>query len=269
MKGRRAIKRVVFLALLSLTVGFGSFVVARLIEVKAQTQSNAAFTAFEITREFAPNGDDVHDEYMTVAFKADGSSAIAYRRESPGHVWMDIRVVRDLSAGKAITVDPFTDSLITYPLSARSVVFYHNRSRALTFLPMRTECTSAPANTPHSTILGYAVVQLQRTMGFPGAPGTQVQDEAWEAPELGCFPLEETHTLTNPDGLTHKFVRLALSVVPGSPSPALFEIPSNYAERPPSQVFAAFARRYPSSPAMSSASVGLLDSVYQNARKGK
>jgi hypothetical protein len=91
-------------------------------------------------------------------------------------------------------------------------------------------------------------------------PKAKQELEVWLAPHLNCFALEET-IRSNGKVVTK---RESLFLIPGEPPDYLFQIPPNYTERSPAQVFAEFARRFPGRKAAPSETSSKLDDVYRS-----
>lgn len=91
-------------------------------------------------------------------------------------------------------------------------------------------------------ILGYPVVEL--SFAREQAEGSVMQVREWRAPALDCFPLRRTGVFKAPDGAVKgRNRREAESVALGSPDLALFEIPEDYVERTPSEIYRMDRRR--------------------------
>jgi hypothetical protein len=88
--------------------------------------------------------------------------------------------------------------------------------------------SAAPAE--HERILGYDVVKLTEEGRAPN--NGKEFTEAWVAPELNCYVLRRSASLSDgPD-------------TEGEPPPAMFDVPAEYVERSPSQLSAEWAARF-------------------------
>jgi len=102
---------------------------------------------------------------------------------------------------------------------------------------------------------------------LPGPRGTRTSLELLEAVALGCFALQENWTLSSKEAVERKIIRQAQFVTKGEPDQSLFSVPTSYVERPPSQVFAEYLRRYPESHPLPAESDRGADEVYEKARQ--
>ena len=223
--------RVLVFVLLTAGAAIASFTVVRSFRLLGEAPTRKPFTAVMVEKQYPGESDQpTRTEVYLRAFRSDGSRVTVRRRESPRHEWKEVRAILDLTGGKRVSVDQFTESLTTIPLSAGGVSFYRSWPKS--------ECTGRP-ELPQSTVLGYEARKVQKQLGG----GTRL--ELQMAPALDCFELEENWTFDPPGGPKYRGTRQALYVIEGEPPPALFEIPASYVERAPSQVAAEFVRRFP------------------------
>lgn len=187
-----------------------------------------------------------------VAVRDNGSNVTARRIPDPvtgADVY--IRTVTDLGNKRRVVVDPLSESLVTSPVPKLSNMW--------TIKPT-TSCPGEPAG----EMLGYPVLLQQENIEEP----IEIHSRTWRSPALGCAALrEETRTAEN--GMETLKVSSVTHVVPGQPEKWLFEIPSSYTERRPTDVMAEQARRYPQRFAMPDPSRNQLGAVYDAARKSK
>lgn len=221
------ISRIVVGVTLIAGVTVAAYKLGRHINLKAVGFTRIPFTATVHENGFRPNEiGPAHSEYYVVGVRSDGSEATVFRREGPDAKWFESRVVLNLTDRVRVTVEPLTQSLTTYPISARGVLFYQSVKT--------TECTRA-LGAEKSTLLGYDVVKLHQVL----AGG--ITRDAWEALRLGCFPLKEVLTLNS----GYRSVREVVFLHEGPPPAEFFQLPAGYQEHSPSEVADEFARRYP------------------------
>lgn len=229
-------------------------------KVKAQGESWIPFTAVMVQRQYqALPAAPLRMENYTYAVRSDGSWVKDFKRQiMPNGGWGDLRVIADYSSGVRTMVDPSTNSLTSYPFSKQAL--------AKLSVPPPQACSTDPG-VQHATVLGYDTEVVKRTL--PGTPpGVELVVAEWDAPALDCFPVRQIIDHHSPNASVH-IVREALYVSEGAPSEALFDIPTDYVERSPSQVTAERARLFPNEPSSSalSSSTSVLDRVYQSYRK--
>lgn len=249
-----SLKRIALVIAATAAVGAVAFFIGRTQPTNAQATRWDPFTAVTVSQTYS------HDSAMPTAaanhihaVRADGSRVEVALREVGGKLYR-VSVIQDLALRRRVTVDPMTESTTTYPLSAAWA------SRLAT---PETSCSS-DANAPHKTMLGYDVVEVKRTR--PGPGGQTMVVNGWDATALNCFPLERTTTVRSAGGISFRRTVTAISVAAGPPDSALFQVPANYTERSPSQVFAAFAKRFPGevTSVPPSSATAVLDGVYDN-----
>lgn len=196
------------------------------------------------------------------AARSDGSTVrLLYRRSSTSAKPVVMRIVTDLSAGKRINIDPFSESTTTYPLSARQVA-------SMAVPP--TPCVGEPAG----QILGYEVRSGVETISGHDKLGPaldETEETSWLAPALNCLALRTEASQFVAGEVVGRRVESYTDVKLGEPDPGLFAIPENYVERPPSQAMAEGARRNPGDPALQcssgcAATHSRFDEVYRRAQ---
>ncbi len=223
--------RALVFVLLTAGVAIASFTVVRSVRTLGQASMRKPFTAVIVEKQYPADSEQpTRTEVYLRAFRSDGSQVTIRRGESPHGEWKEVRRILDLTGGKRVSVDQFTESLTTIPLSAGGVSFYRSWPKS--------ECSGRP-ELPQSTLLGYEVRKVKKDLGS----GTQL--ELLMAPALDCFELEEHWTFDPAGGPKYRGTRQALYVIEGEPPAALFAIPATYVERAPSQVAAEFVRRFP------------------------
>ena len=189
------------------------------------------YTAF--TKEELESKPVDHGKWVVVtrvmAFRSDGSQVHVenWRNEKGGPV--ELRTVTDVPGRRIVRVYNETRSLVTLPLTPKRV-------EALS--KSKGSCDNAQA--VHRKILGYDAFLFERQFG------TGRKQISWLAPALGCIPLEQTLFEQDPDG--NEVVmdsRHTARILIGEPKAALFDIPSGYVERSPSQALAEYRKLYP------------------------
>ena len=238
----------------TITVGCLAFFLAREL-TRAQTGSWTPFTAVMATREYYPNATKPYKtENSIYAVRADGSWSNTIIRQF-GADWYRLRVVQELALHEMVTIDPVTKSTITYPLTGPMI----NRLEV-----PKAACTTN-SNALHESILGFDVVEVKRII--PGPPGEAATLDEWDAPQLNCFALSRTFSAGAANSAPYTTTRTAISVAVDPVDGTLFDIPNDYTERSPSQVFAELSKRFPSdSTSVPSTTTNMLDGVYQGYR---
>jgi hypothetical protein len=172
-------------------------------------------------------------ENYVYATRTDGSWVRDMKRQiMPNGGWAGLRVVMDYTSQTRTAVDPSTESLTTYHYGASEVAR----------LSLPPQACSADPNAEHVPFLGYDTVIFKRTL--PKSRGVPDKITEWRALKLNCFALKLVIE-NEVGGAWVTTTREALYVNEGSPSPSLFEIPTGYVERSPSEVMAERARRFP------------------------
>jgi hypothetical protein len=218
------------------------------------SQSVKTFEATRVVEFYAPETSApwlVQTEIVGV--RNDGSSVMARKTLHPttgADVYL--RRVTDVSNKKMVVVNPLTESLTTYPLGKTI-----ERER----IKPTTGCPGEPAG----EMLGYPVtLERKRT----DSDGVQTNLQAWRSPALDCVPMREESRLVK-DGVESVKVSKITGIVQGQPEEWLFDIPSTYAEKTPTEVFVEQARRYPQRFRTPHASASNLDVVYGAAQERK
>lgn len=248
-------KRVVYVIAGTLAIGFFAFTLVKRVELRSQQAGFRPFTATLIEDRYTPQGNKYYSEYSIHGVRSDGSYVDARRAQDPDGQWVMRRLVVDLQAKARVTLDPTTQSRLTYPLPDGHVA------------EMRTppaSCTTA-ANPQESSLLGYKVIRAP--LDFPPTPGDPLppQVDRSVAPALNCFALRETVNFRSEGVAGAHNEREVLFVTEGEPAAALFEIPSSYVERSPSEMFAEFAKRFPGRTIGPPRTAQVLDQAYQAA----
>ena len=194
----------------------------------------------------------------TVAVRSDGSTVQARHQTRPtdGKPLYGLAIF-DVPSKRLIGVDPLTESLTTRPLTKGALDHFTAKAT--------TNC----AGKPDGKLLGFAVVlQEKHEVVKIDEPFTK-DTRTWTSPDLDCFSLREEKHIVQADGKETFNVRSVTRVVMGEPPAWLFEVPTTYVERSPTEVFAEAARRYPQRFNPPDPSTRRLDEAYYAARKPK
>ena len=188
------------------------------------------FTAQLVEKHFRSAMDTapIAAEHISFARRSDGSEANYRTLKSPdGKQFGQLGGIIDLGRAVSISIEPFTRSATTM-------------DERLDVLKYRLEANGCPADVDklgeHAKMLGYEVVKIHEC-DHPHCDTEFV--DTWVAPELGCFALAETDATRGAPN-----VKTVISVTKGEPSPAMFVVPSDYVERSPSQLSAAWEAKF-------------------------
>lgn len=221
----------------------------------AQLLSNTAkpVTATR-TVEFYDGGASAPWLQMTeiLAVRDDGSNVKARRITHPdtgGALY--IRKLYDMSRKTLMVINPLAESITTYPLGD-------------TLETNRIKPASACVGSPAGEMLGYPVTLESKDID---AQGALTRLRTWRSPVLDCLPMKEENRLIK-HGVETLTVTTVTNVRQGQPEAWLFEIPSTYAEKKPTEMFAEQARRYPQR-YKGAPNASTLDAVYDAAQTRK
>lgn len=230
MRGRKRAVLIVATALAALT---GSFLIARRAKSQAVHSPRRAFIAHGVERHFASKGDTgpVNVDHISYARKSDGSWVQVANIESPDGEVGDLTSFVDVASSRHVDLEPFTRSAMT---------FYLSPSELRQEVGQSGSCPTAvsAAGGERERILGYDVVRLTEKNRAPNN-GKEII-EAWVAPELNCYPLRKSGSLS--DG-PHNEIEVT-DLTEGQPPPTMFDVPPEYVERSPSQLSAEWAARF-------------------------
>ena len=203
------------------------------VHLRSQTGTPAAVTiAVEQRMNRYPSGEFVQIQTSMFVRRSDGSTVELRTVAAPDGESHQQRTITDLARKRISVLDGLTQSLTTYKLTDQHVANRRLRN---------TSCLNAGSET--RDILGYRVVRVKEKLGGPEGEVRKV--ESWRAPDLDCYPLEETLFMGREgSSLSVVNLRKAVEIRPGEPDAALFSIPAGYTERAPSAVIAEFERKY-------------------------
>ncbi|MBM3789103.1 MAG: hypothetical protein FJW35_02005 [Acidobacteria bacterium] len=158
-----------------------------------------------------------------MAVRSDGSVVDEHIRDRAGVLHRN-RTIHDRAAGKKTALDEVTQSKTTY-----------HRLRLKSF--EETYLSHGPSVTDEGEmILGERVVRVTQQ-------DKQSLLNMWLAPDLNYCQLGVELVLYGEDGsIRARTVREAVRILRGEPNPLLFEIPEDYVERSPSEVYAEMER---------------------------
>ena len=147
------------------------------------------------------------------------------------------RIVKLTSSGLQIAVSPSGAYIMTM-----------GDGRPSALQTFSNNCEAYTGQTGESqTILGFRTIKVvsNTTQQSPdGSNGLVQTQESWLAPDLNCQHLEQQTTWTSngqPDGQTTETARWAVS---GEPDSALFQLPENAVEAPPSVFYPAIGQPF-------------------------
>ena len=141
------------------------------------------------------------------------------------------RIVVNLESHQRIAIDVITESLTTYRLSSDAIELIKQA---------QVGCSNKGKS---ENIFGMDVFKINNTRRL--GTNSFIHTEQWISPALGCFALREIKTQVEDGDIKSRNTTEMLSFSVGEPSPEVFDIPSSYVERSPSQVFMELARRRP------------------------
>lgn len=227
------------------TIGFLTVVAVGIvggqIVLSQGSDQSRPFTATIVESTFLPGEETPRVARMkTIAVRSDGSWVEAVQTEASGEVQGILlrRKITDVANRKRVVVDPLTESITTYPLS-------HAAAQAFAIKSLHS-CEANGTRLGTDRILGFDVdiVEVQKRYDSPAVSNTR-RMKSWVAPELDCFPLRREIEMDVASKPTKKAIEAVTNISMGEPDRGLFEIPSNYKERSPSEVLAEAGRRFP------------------------
>ncbi len=223
-----ASRRLLLLAVISSCSYFG------IRKVIAADNSQYTIVMNEVT--FNRDGKPILSESVTYARRSDGSEVKMRSILKPDKSGYAIqRKIFNLVTGEETLVDGVTNSTTTMPMPAK----------ALETARLSRVCTN-DLNPERDQISGIDVVKVVTNIKH----STTMKIEQWQAPTLNCFSLSETAYTTDPGGDSFRKMKTsqASKVDLGEPNPSMFEIPTSYQERRPSDLRGEYFRLYPNEP---------------------
>ena len=240
-------RRMVLFGAAHCTVGFCSCIaVFQVRAASPDAERGGAFTAVSVkVFEHSVRGQFMK-ETTVFGLRGDGSFVHSRRKTALGAAATaspikeaTSRRVFDVAQGRETVVEDTTKSTTTAPIGSGTLA----SSRGLPFgpCPPTGEHIEFPEDPPGLSHLGYAVsryIEMRPT----GMSGLTLRRERSIAPALGCLPMIEEMTVTDPNGSVVTRTSLQVeAVIPGEPSASLFAVPEGYTERMPSEVLAEWA----------------------------
>jgi hypothetical protein len=196
------------------------------------------FTALVYQTTSVPgNSIPTHTQFNTFAVRSDGSTAALFYRADPAQNGNTVyfKKILDVPGKKKVVLNPFSQSSTTYPLLPKAV-----EGKAVK--PM-VACEGVPDN----PILGYAVMRTEEKLGpdqiGPGMDEMRIQ--SWLASSLNCIPIRREFIVFKGGKELQHTIESYAEVIEGEPDPKLFEVPTGYVERAPSEAMKEASRRYP------------------------
>ena len=242
----------ILLAGTTAVVWFAGALTSKALRARASTNTApVALTAEFVVKNYDAANRELVSSQDVFARRSDGSIVVV--RKNVDNREVGIRRIFDTSRRQSISLDPLTQSLLTYDLPSQEVEYLSapgsNCQERNPYLET--------ANEPRAKVLGFEVVHLR---GKP--PGAEFYVNRWSAPALNCFVIREELTSSE-----FKQVRSTVSIQLGEPDPSLFDVPGNYVERSPSEIMALVAAQRDGRVDPHAASQ--LDSIYWNRKARK
>jgi hypothetical protein len=218
-KRESAMRKVVFVALISLATMAGLAVAKYRYNFQFSPSVNPLVAQYKVTTTRLLHGEaqpvTEHDRYLTVAVRSDGAMMTANLLPDP-HGQLD--TVRSIQLkDKYVVIDPFTNSVSTYPPYKPAIV--------------ATQDCRGPRDI---SVLGHPTELITES----GKPNQHYRQEAitrWLALDLNCLALQERYVQDNDSELI-QVNRDAISVQIGEPPADYFNVPANYQERGPADI---------------------------------
>jgi hypothetical protein len=243
-------------------------------KVRAQT-ARVPFVASSVRFHFDGQGVLRMRDDIVYGARSDGSSSTTLARSILQKDGVTYRVVKsrnivDIATRKMMRVDHFTESVTTIPLSERDISEAGAKPD--------TSCIPAPQETVTKvtvlgaeTVLGYQTVKVREERPYQPTDGTKLVTDVNYSPALDCFALKESSSLILPDGAAGARNLMEVTLVAmGEPDGTLFDAPTGYTERPPSEVMAERDRRVGDGSCASCGATArykeLIDNRYYDAR---
>src|SRR5580693_8166171 len=240
----RTIKGVASLILVALVAVACGFLLAFGRTTQALSESFVPFTAHLVEKHCATlNASQPVTNEISVGRRRDGSEVEITSVHSPDKSQIGLLVyILDVKSSREIQLEPFTKSIMTFYLSPSELAERLGSKRCPGSITQLTE---------HSKMLNYDVVRGKDEYKKSTA-------DKWLAPYLSCFTLKEVYSTT--DGAWNE--KTAVSLTEGEPQASMFEIPSDYIERSPSQIADVWTVVFPSSIWMSDQAATSFDKNY-------
>lgn len=212
--------------------GLFTFFIARLARGQEGGGSWKEFTVVRVEKSATLRTHQAIQRMAIEAQRADGSRVTAGLSDGG----FTGRYIRSVPGRKAIFVDD--------TLGATTTLYDFGASGSLQPPPADSQCGLAnigsalkPSMKGEDVVLGFKTIAIQTEDG-------PYLNTVWKAPDLDCATLKMTEDRKGPNGSPDaRFDLAAVSVILGTPAPALFEIPATYTEMSPKQQESAQAAR--------------------------
>ncbi len=242
--------------ILAVTLVAGGLLCSRLVHSQGvRGTSLKPFVAYEKEQSFANDGQLRTTSDRIVAHREDGSYVIAFTTHSPAGETATHRTIVDVSAGKHVFLEPFTQSAMTFYLSDDELRQMTQSEKACEDGDIKTQLSSKSAKS--SIMFNQEVRWVSRKLGRDTTIG------AWVAPDLDCLALSETQSF----GIGSRNEISVERIDIGNPPDSLFEVPAEYAEHSPAEIEAAYRAKYPGHIFFGDDPVKVLEQRYRSHRR--
>jgi uncharacterized protein involved in type VI secretion and phage assembly len=202
----------------------------------AQTaqQPWVAYTVFQTHRSTSLPAGQATERFRIEAQRSDGSRVFADADVQAISMFGGVREVR-LVSERRILIDDRLKLTSTSHLSVRK---YSQPQATCSY--SKTAPRVQPSLLGTEYVLGYQAVVIQTVLSDRGMTFIH---KNWEVPSLDCAVVRVYEERRNAAGdLTGTFEVIPTAIQTGPPTDALFQIPSNYTEGPPSAMYSANAQ---------------------------
>jgi hypothetical protein len=241
----KTIKGVASLILVALVAAACGFLLAFGRTTQTLSESFVPFSAHLVEKHYATLNalQPAATNEISVGRRRDGSEVEITSVHSPDKSQIGSSVyILDVNSSREIQLEPFTKSIMTFYLSPSELAERLGSKRCPGTITQLTE---------HSNMLNYDVVRGKDEYRKATA-------DKWLAPSLSCFKLKEVYSTA--DGAWNE--KIAVSLTEGEPQASMFEIPSDYIERSPSQIADVWTVVFPGSIWMSDQAATSFDKNY-------
>ena len=213
-----------------LSISLFSAMVAIAYQVGSQSNPvERSVQPVEITyRETAGNPDEepleVHKLFAVNSAGAQTNVTLPSSKHKTGQEARNIRIPADR---KYVVIADALKVISTFPLTEKAA----NAAKIVTMTPACEEEGQHPLD--QGAVLGYAVYRYAKE---EERNGHRQRIQSWRSPQLDCRELRFVQERLAGDGkVAHRFERIATRITAGEPSAAIFLVPADYREVPPSE----------------------------------